>query len=58
MIQEILGYIIVSGVWGITNPLIKKGTEGIEKIEVNKSPFLLYKIIYELKFLILNYKVI
>ncbi|ORX75972.1 UPF0546 membrane protein C1orf91, partial [Anaeromyces robustus] len=30
---NIIGFILVAICWGFTNPFIKKGTEGVEKIE-------------------------
>ncbi|XP_051892651.1 transmembrane protein 234 isoform X2 [Pristis pectinata] len=45
--------ILVALLWGATNPFLKKGTEGIEKV---KSGNFVTQLFAEMKFLILNYK--
>ncbi|XP_043938473.1 transmembrane protein 234 isoform X2 [Protopterus annectens] len=50
---EVSSLLLVAALWGITNPFLKKGTEGIEKIEKRNRVVQLF---YEIKFLFLNYK--
>ncbi|XP_062890927.1 transmembrane protein 234 [Mobula hypostoma] len=45
--------ILVALLWGATNPFLKKGTEGIEKV---KSGNAVTQLFAEMKFLIFNYK--
>ncbi|XP_034015206.1 transmembrane protein 234 [Thalassophryne amazonica] len=50
---ELLCLLSVSVLWGCTNPFLKKGTEGIEKVtKANK----VSQLLAELKFLFLNLK--
>lgn len=53
MIWSIASAVLVALLWGITNPLMKKGGEGIEKI---KQSNLLLQFLAELKHLFLNWK--
>ena len=46
--------IIVAAFWGLTNPMMKRGGQGIERVHSN-SKFL--RVFDELKFLVLNWKV-
>lgn len=48
-----LSFVSVALVWGITNPLLKKGSVGIEKI---KRPGRLRQLLAELKFLALRWQ--
>lgn len=51
---ELLSLLLVSVLWGFTNPLLKRGTQGIEKVtKTNK----VSQLLSELKFLFLNFKV-
>ncbi|XP_078279523.1 transmembrane protein 234 isoform X2 [Rhinoraja longicauda] len=44
---------LVSLLWGATNPFLKKGTEGIEKVQSGNC---VTQLLAEMKFLVLNYK--
>jgi len=46
--------IIVAALWGFTNPFLKKGGKGIERV---KAESLWLQVLYELLFLISNWKV-
>lgn len=51
---EILSLLLVSVLWGCTNPLLKRGTDGIEHVtKTNK----ISQLLAEVKFLFLNLKV-
>lgn len=54
---ELLGLLLVSVLWGCTNPLLKRGTEGIENIQHNNNNNRVSQILAEVKFLFLNLKV-
>ncbi|PWA16312.1 hypothetical protein CCH79_00004355, partial [Gambusia affinis] len=50
---EVLSLVLVSLLWGCTNPFLKKGSEGIENVtETNR----VFQLLAEIKFLILNIK--
>uniref|UniRef100_A0A3B5LEJ4 Uncharacterized protein n=1 Tax=Xiphophorus couchianus TaxID=32473 RepID=A0A3B5LEJ4_9TELE len=50
---EVLSLVLVSLLWGCTNPFLKKGSEGIEKVtETNR----VFQLLAEIKFLLLNIK--
>uniref|UniRef100_A0A3Q2D3U0 Transmembrane protein 234 n=1 Tax=Cyprinodon variegatus TaxID=28743 RepID=A0A3Q2D3U0_CYPVA len=50
---EVLSLILVSLLWGCTNPFLKKGSEGIENVkETNR----VSQLLAEIKFLLLNVK--
>ncbi|XP_032404098.1 transmembrane protein 234 [Xiphophorus hellerii] len=52
-VAEVLGLVLVSLLWGCTNPFLKKGSEGIEKVtETNR----VFQLLAEIKFLLLNIK--
>lgn len=51
---ELLSLLLVSVLWGCTNPLLKRGTEGIEHVTETSR---VSQILAELKFLFLNLKV-
>ncbi|XP_067867867.1 transmembrane protein 234 [Heterodontus francisci] len=50
---EVCCLLLVALLWGGTNPFLKKGTEGIEKV---KSRNFVTQLFAEMKFLFLNYK--
>ncbi|GCC18164.1 transmembrane protein 234 isoform X4 [Chiloscyllium punctatum] len=50
---EVCCLFLVALLWGGTNPFLKKGTEGIEKV---KSRNIVIQLFAEVKFLFLNYK--
>ncbi|XP_036927101.1 transmembrane protein 234 isoform X4 [Acanthopagrus latus] len=50
---ELLSLLLVSVLWGCTNPLLKRGTEGIEHVTETSR---VSQILAELKFLFLNLK--
>uniref|UniRef100_UPI00398F654C transmembrane protein 234 n=1 Tax=Pristiophorus japonicus TaxID=55135 RepID=UPI00398F654C len=50
---EVSCLLLVALLWGGTNPFLKKGTEGIEKV---KSRNFVTQLFAEIKFLFLNYK--
>lgn len=51
---ELLSLLLVSVLWGCTNPLLKRGAQGIEKVtKTNK----VSQLLAEVKFLFLNFKV-
>ncbi|KAM8737546.1 transmembrane protein 234 isoform 3-T3 [Acanthopagrus schlegelii] len=52
-IGELLSLLLVSVLWGCTNPLLKRGTEGIEHVTETSR---VSQILAELKFLFLNLK--
>ncbi|XP_069751178.1 transmembrane protein 234 [Narcine bancroftii] len=45
--------LLVSLLWGVTNPFLKKGTEGIERVKAGN---VVTQLFAEMKFLIFNYK--
>ncbi|XP_007561143.1 transmembrane protein 234 [Poecilia latipinna] len=52
-IAEVLSLVLVSLLWGCTNPFLKKGSEGIENVtETNR----VFQLLAEIKFLLLNIK--
>lgn len=51
---ELLGLLLVSVLWGCTNPLLKRGAQGIENVS---KPNRLLQLLAEVKFLFLNFKV-
>lgn len=52
-VAEVLSLVLVSLLWGCTNPFLKKGSEGIENVtETNR----LSQLLAEIKFLLLNVK--
>ncbi|XP_015235459.1 transmembrane protein 234 [Cyprinodon tularosa] len=52
-VVEVLSLILVSLLWGCTNPFLKKGSEGIENVkETNR----VSQLLAEIKFLLLNVK--
>ncbi|XP_037603353.1 transmembrane protein 234 isoform X1 [Sebastes umbrosus] len=55
-VVELLGLLLVSVLWGCTNPLLKRGTEGIENIQHNNNNNRISQILAEVKFLFLNLK--
>ncbi|XP_059805132.1 transmembrane protein 234 [Hypanus sabinus] len=52
-VLEAFCLILVAVLWGATNPFLKKGTEGIEKVKCGNAVAQLFA---EMKFLIFNYK--
>ncbi|XP_036927102.1 transmembrane protein 234 isoform X5 [Acanthopagrus latus] len=52
-VGELLSLLLVSVLWGCTNPLLKRGTEGIEHVTETSR---VSQILAELKFLFLNLK--
>ncbi|XP_031137619.2 transmembrane protein 234 [Sander lucioperca] len=53
-IVELLSLVLVSVLWGCTNPFLKKGTEGIENVQHNNNR--VSQLLAEVKFLFLNIK--
>ncbi|MED6255475.1 hypothetical protein ILYODFUR_019075 [Ilyodon furcidens] len=52
-VVEVLSLVLVSLLWGCTNPFLKKGSEGIENVtESNR----VSQLLAEIKFLLLNMK--
>ncbi|XP_029688689.1 transmembrane protein 234 isoform X2 [Takifugu rubripes] len=52
-VAELLSLLLVSVLWGCTNPLLKRGAQGIEKVtKTNK----VSQLLAEVKFLFLNFK--
>lgn len=56
-ISQMLPFIAVGFLWGATNPLIKRGSDGIQK-STKTSDHKFYQIFLELKFLILRWQYI
>lgn len=54
VIVELLSLLLVSVLWGCTNPLLKRGTEGIENVTKTNR---VSQLLAEVKFLFLNLKV-
>ncbi|XP_073340409.1 transmembrane protein 234 [Pagrus major] len=52
-VGELLSLLLVSVLWGCTNPLLKRGTEGIENVTETSR---VSQLLAELKFLFLNLK--
>uniref|UniRef100_A0A4W3J0H3 Transmembrane protein 234 n=1 Tax=Callorhinchus milii TaxID=7868 RepID=A0A4W3J0H3_CALMI len=50
---EVCCLLLVALLWGGTNPFLKKGTEGIEKVKTGN---MVTQVLAEMKFLFLNYK--
>lgn len=55
VLDEILPAIIVAFLWGVTNPVLKKSTKGIDRVEADNW---WTKIVNEVTFLISNWKFI
>ncbi|XP_078133686.1 transmembrane protein 234 [Sander vitreus] len=58
-VVELLSLVLVSVLWGCTNPFLKKGTEGIENVQHNNNNNnnnRLSQLLAEVKFLFLNIK--
>jgi drug/metabolite transporter (DMT)-like permease len=53
LMNEILSYLIVSILWGFTNPFIKLGTNGLEHVQQKHQK---YTKLYELKFLLTRWQ--
>lgn len=53
--ESALSLTLVAFLWGATNPLIKQGSHGIEKI---KEDHAIKQFLCEFKFLVLNWKVL
>ena len=51
---EVCCFVVVAVLWGATNPFLKKGTEGIERV---KKGNIILQFLAEVKFLFLNFKV-
>lgn len=51
--QEALWFLLVSLLWGATNPFIKRGSAGIENVQ---HPNRVTRFILEMKFLVLNWQ--
>ena len=49
LVQSVAGIFLVSIIWGVSNPFIKKGSEGIERVD--KSSNKLLNTLYEFWFL-------
>lgn len=54
VVVELLSLLLVSVLWGCTNPLLKRGTEGIEHVTKDNR---VSQLLAEIKFLFLNLKV-
>ncbi|KAK7905067.1 hypothetical protein WMY93_017674 [Mugilogobius chulae] len=54
-VVELLSLVLVSILWGCTNPLLKRGTQGIETVT---RPSKLTQLLAEFKFLLLNFSYI
>ncbi|XP_061599877.1 transmembrane protein 234 [Cololabis saira] len=52
-VAELLSLVLVSVLWGCTNPFLKRGTEGMEDV---RKPSRLAQILADVKFLFLNIK--
>lgn len=52
--MELLSLLLVSVLWGCTNPLLKRGAEGIENVTKTNR---VSQLLAEVKFLFLNLKV-
>lgn len=51
---ELLSPLLVAALWGCTNPLLKRGAQGVEKVaETNR----VSQLLAEVRFLFLNFKV-
>ncbi|TDG98928.1 hypothetical protein EPR50_G00205530 [Perca flavescens] len=57
-VVELLSLLLVSVLWGCTNPFLKKGTEGIENVQHNNNNNnnRVSQLLAEVKFLFLNIK--
>lgn len=53
-VGEVFCLLLVAILWGGTNPFLKKGTEGIERVQKDNK---LLQFLAEVKFLFLNIKV-
>lgn len=52
-LQEAIWFVVVGLLWGATNPLLKRGSAGIEDV---KHPNAIVKFLLELKFLVSTWK--
>ena len=56
-LNQILPFVAVGFLWGVTNPLIKRGSSGIQST-TEKTKNKLYQALLELKFLVLRWQYI
>lgn len=52
-VVELVCMVLVGILWGVTNPFLKTGSEGLEKIKKDRW---ILQLLEEIKFLVLNYK--
>lgn len=50
---DMLSLLFVAILWGVTNPFLRKGAEGVERVKVEGS---VRRLLYEAKFLVSNYR--
>ncbi|KAM4048044.1 transmembrane protein 234 isoform 1-T1 [Anomaloglossus baeobatrachus] len=50
---HVLSLLIVSILWGATNPFLRRGAQGVERVKVEGT---VRRLLYEAKFLISNYR--
>ncbi|KAE8624381.1 hypothetical protein XENTR_v10005937 [Xenopus tropicalis] len=50
---EMFSFLLVSLLWGVTNPFLRKGAEGMESVREEKT---LKQLLSEARFLIFNYR--
>ncbi|XP_073408081.1 transmembrane protein 234 isoform X2 [Dendrobates tinctorius] len=51
--SEVLSLLVVSILWGATNPFLRRGAEGVELVKVEGR---VRRLLYEAKFLLSNYR--
>ncbi|XP_056412910.1 transmembrane protein 234 [Hyla sarda] len=50
---DLLSLMLVAILWGVTNPFLRRGAEGVERVKVEGR---VRRLLYEAKFLISNYR--
>ncbi|XP_066431111.1 transmembrane protein 234 [Eleutherodactylus coqui] len=50
---DVLCLLLVAILWGVTNPFLRRGAEGVERVKVEGR---VWKLLYEAKFLLCNYR--
>lgn len=50
---DMLSLLFVAILWGVTNPFLRKGAEGVERVKVEGR---VRRLLYEAKFLVSNYR--
>ncbi|XP_072274407.1 transmembrane protein 234 [Pyxicephalus adspersus] len=53
--EDLCSLLLVAVLWGVTNPFLRKGAEGLERVREDRT---VWRLLYQAKFLISNYRYI